>query len=122
MARIFYAVCAALFLVAALLQYNDPDPWLWAPLYGVAAYCCYRFVRGLSFSPRLLLRLALGYSLGALAWMTYYWSAIAAGEREPIYESSGLGLVALSLGGLAWILERRLKRPNPWAAANGNRR
>lgn len=28
----------ALFLLSVAVQYNDPDPWLWMPLYGLAAW------------------------------------------------------------------------------------
>lgn len=37
---------AAVFLLFAALQYNDPDPWLWIPIYGYAALVCYLYARG----------------------------------------------------------------------------
>ena len=35
--NIIFAVVFALF---AILQYNDPDPYLWIPIYGYAAIIC----------------------------------------------------------------------------------
>ena len=31
------------FLLSVMVQYNDPDPWGWALLYGLAAGCCVAF-------------------------------------------------------------------------------
>ena len=31
------ALMCALFLLSVAVQWNDPDPWLWMPIYGVAA-------------------------------------------------------------------------------------
>lgn len=40
--KIFNIAFAILFMVAAALQYNDPDPYLWIPIYLYAAYLSYR--------------------------------------------------------------------------------
>jgi hypothetical protein len=34
------AVVAAVFLLSAALQYNDPDPWGWAAIYVAAGIAC----------------------------------------------------------------------------------
>ncbi len=44
--KICNAVFAIAFLLAALVQYNDPDPYLWVPLYLTALACCIAFARG----------------------------------------------------------------------------
>jgi len=31
--KIFFATLASLFLLFAVVQYNDPDPWLWIAIY-----------------------------------------------------------------------------------------
>ena len=28
------------FMLAAIVQYNDPDPWAWIAIYGAAAVAC----------------------------------------------------------------------------------
>jgi hypothetical protein len=43
--RIFNYLFAFLFLVSAGLQYNDPDPWLWIPIYGYGAVLCWLAAR-----------------------------------------------------------------------------
>lgn len=35
--RALAAVMCALFLLSLAVQYNDPDPYLWMPIYGLAA-------------------------------------------------------------------------------------
>jgi hypothetical protein len=43
-----------LFLLSAGLQYNDPDPYIWIPIYLYGAWQCYRAARK-RFSPLLTL-------------------------------------------------------------------
>ncbi|MBC7826579.1 MAG: transmembrane 220 family protein [Chitinophagaceae bacterium] len=42
--KIFNLIFCVLFILFAALQYNDPDPYLWIPIYlYVAALCCLAF-------------------------------------------------------------------------------
>jgi hypothetical protein len=41
--NIFFIV---LFVLSALLQYNDPDPYIWAPIYLYGALLCFLAIRG----------------------------------------------------------------------------
>ena len=52
--RIFNYVFAFLFLVSAALQYNDPDPYLWIPIYLYGAVLCFLAARG-RFHPKAYL-------------------------------------------------------------------
>lgn len=52
-----------LFLIAAVLQYNDPDPLRWMAIYGLAALACLLALAG--WLPRPLSALV---GLAALAW------------------------------------------------------
>jgi hypothetical protein len=46
MFKIFNLIFAVLFLICAGLQWNDPDPYLWMPLYLLSALsCAYAFKR-----------------------------------------------------------------------------
>jgi Transmembrane family 220, helix len=45
MIRFNYAF-AGIYLLFALLQINDPDPYLWIPIYGVVALTCFLNARG----------------------------------------------------------------------------
>lgn len=44
--KICNAVFAIAFLLATLVQYNDPDPYVWIPTYLTALGCCIAFALG----------------------------------------------------------------------------
>ena len=44
--KIFNLLFGVLFVVSAALQYNDPDPWLWIPIYLYGAVVCFLALRG----------------------------------------------------------------------------
>ena len=44
--KIFNLIFLILFVFAAALQYNDPDPWLWIPIYLYGAILCWFAFRG----------------------------------------------------------------------------
>jgi hypothetical protein len=41
--NIFFIV---IFIISAALQYNDPDPYVWMPIYLYGAWLCYQAVKG----------------------------------------------------------------------------
>jgi hypothetical protein len=43
--KIFNIVFIILFVLSAALQYNDPDPYLWIPIYLYGAFLCYQAYR-----------------------------------------------------------------------------
>lgn len=43
--KIFNWICIALFIVFAALQYNDPDPYVWMPIYLYTALLCYMAIK-----------------------------------------------------------------------------
>ena len=43
--RLFNIIFIVLFILAAALQYNDPDPYIWMPLYLYGAWLCYLAVK-----------------------------------------------------------------------------
>jgi len=44
--KIFNLVFAILFVVSAALQYNDPDPYIWIPIYLFGAFLCWSSYQG----------------------------------------------------------------------------
>ena len=67
-----------IFIVFAALQYNDPDPYLWVPLYLYAAVLCWLAARGRHYIKAYLLGIAVygGYAVykifdpnGLLDWL-----------------------------------------------------
>lgn len=75
---IFNLFFCVLFIVFAGLQYNDPDPYVWMPIYLYAAVLCWLAFKG-KFYPKLYLLGIAVYSLyaaylffsedGMLDWM-----------------------------------------------------
>ena len=43
--KIFNFISIFVFILFAALQYNDPDPYLWVPIYLYPAFLCYRAFR-----------------------------------------------------------------------------
>ena len=53
--RIFNIIFFVLFLCFAALQYNDPDPYIWIPIYGYGALLCWFAFRNKYYPPAFLL-------------------------------------------------------------------
>ena len=91
-----------LFLVSLAVQYNDPDPYLWMPIYGYAAWLAWNGARGrLSFRANaigLVVYLAL-FALWspslfrARAEAFEHWHMLAPDDEEP-REAGGLAICA----------------------------
>jgi hypothetical protein len=79
--KIFNLVFCLLFIVSAGLQYNDPDPYLWIPIYLIGASVSFFAIRNIYF-PRLSLLFATLFTVycvflffnenGVLAWLSKY--------------------------------------------------
>lgn len=52
--RIFNLLFCLLFVLSAALQYNDPDPYIWVPIYGYGAVLCWLAFRN-KYYPRAYL-------------------------------------------------------------------
>ena len=62
--KIFNLVFSILFVLFAALQYNDPDPYLWIPLYLFSAVLCWLAFRN-KYYPSLFVTAILIYTLYA---------------------------------------------------------
>ena len=114
--RVLAATMCALFLLSLAVQYNDPDPYLWMPIYGLAAA-----LAGMGAVGRLPLRanaaaLVLYLALFALWAPTLVgarhqafesWHMQAPEDEEP-REAGGLALCAL-WSGVQAALARRIR-------------
>lgn len=75
--KVFNIIFAILFVVSAGLQYNDPDPYIWMPLYLYGAWLCFQAVKN-QFNIKLYwigLAVYVGYAIflffdktGVLNW------------------------------------------------------
>jgi hypothetical protein len=75
--KIFNLVFTILFIIFAALQYNDPDPYVWIPIYLVSAYVCFQTYRNKfdKFSHWVVVTFSLIYAAkllvntdGVLSW------------------------------------------------------
>lgn len=110
--RLIAAVFAALFVFAAAVQYNDPDPLLWIWIYLWPAALCASFAFAAPgvghFRPALFgacLLTATAY--GVLALLTFpgwlpEWFA-----DEEVREAGGLLIAAATCAMLAWRLRKQ---------------
>lgn len=89
--KIFNLIFCVLFILFAGLQYNDPDPYVWIPLYLFSAILCWLAFRK-KFYPALYLVGILVYAVyaaylffsndGMLAWIRQHSSDNIAGEMK----------------------------------------
>lgn len=63
--KIFNITFCILFIISGALQYNDPDPWLWIPLYLYGALLCWLAFRS-KYHPRAYLAGIAVYGIYAL--------------------------------------------------------
>src|SRR5690606_23529175 len=116
---IFFGIWSLLFVVAALVQLNDPDPWVWVSIYLVAAFFSGYVALGryplipLGIVTVLCLAGSLYYfppSVGE--WIAQEWEqkdlTMKTASMEEARESLGLLLVAIVLG-IAWFSGWRKK-------------
>ena len=76
--KIFNILFCILFLISAGLQYNDPDPYIWIPIYLYGAILCWFAFRGKFYPKAYLFGIVIfaGYALyffftenGVLDWI-----------------------------------------------------
>lgn len=94
--KIFNIIFIIIFIIFAALQYNDPDPYIWMPIYLYAAFLCYKAFKK-EYNPML-------YMIGLSAFTLY-----------------GLFLFFDKTGVIDWIKEHHsenivqtMKAETPW--------
>jgi len=112
--RIFNIIFTIIFIIFAGLQYNDPDPFIWIPIYLYAAFLCWRASKGIHHRSLYIIGIALYtvYGLylffdknGVLSWASDHAaeslvSTMKAGEPwiEETREFGGLVILIIVLG------------------------
>lgn len=81
MKRIVFGLFSVLFLYAAYIQLNDPDPALWMAIYGTAAVICLAELIGHPFPSALTGAL----SVAAIVYAVYLSYLFVNGHAEPMY-------------------------------------
>lgn len=57
--KVFNIIFCLIFIVFAVLQYNDPDPYLWVPIYMYTSVLCWLAARKRYFPKAYLLGIAV---------------------------------------------------------------
>jgi hypothetical protein len=113
MKKIVSLIFGILFLLFAAVQYNDPDPQVWVPIYGIAALAC------------LMAWVGMG-QWWFFAGMTVVYALAAWNQWPPVFEgfllnemgmksinielareSGGLAICAVAMGVLAYLSTKK---------------
>ena len=94
--KVFNILFTLLFIISAALQYNDPDPYLWIPIYLYGAFLCFKAYQEVYY-PK-------AYLTGILVYLIY-----------------GTYLLFDTNGVLSWLnkhnaenIAQRMKATAPW--------
>lgn len=79
--RYFALFFAVLFVLFAAVQYNDPDPWFWIPVYLIPAVISFLVFRGTYPVAALWIAAAL-FLVGAIYWLPPNMSEWLGMEQE----------------------------------------
>ncbi|MFN8248114.1 MAG: transmembrane 220 family protein [Ferruginibacter sp.] len=99
--KIFNIFFIVYFILCAGLQYNDPDPYVWIPIYLYAAYLCYQALKGRY--NRILYYIGLAVYAGYAAYLFYDKTGVLDWMKEHHSES----LVQSMKATKPWIEETR---------------
>jgi hypothetical protein len=78
--RLFNLIFVVVFVLFAALQYNDPDPYIWIPIYLYAAVLCWLAFKG-KYYPRACL-LGVVIYLGYAAYLFFTKDGVLDWARE----------------------------------------
>lgn len=89
--KFFNLLFCILFIISAALQYNDPDPYLWIPIYLFGAFICFSAMKK-NFYPTVTLAgvfLFISYGIylffdknGVLTWLNLHQAENIAGSMK----------------------------------------
>ena len=84
--KIFNFIFCLLFVFSAALQYNDPDPYVWVPIYMYGAVLCWHAFRNKFYPKAYLIGIIIyaGYAIGLFFWKNGVWNWIAQHNAEDI--------------------------------------
>jgi hypothetical protein len=94
-------ILCILFIIFAALQYNDPDPFLWIPIYLLAAFLCWRASQGIHHRSLYIIAISI-YIIYAI-YLVFEKNGVIAWASEHAAES----LVTTMKAEKPWIEETR---------------
>ncbi|MEP7257603.1 MAG: transmembrane 220 family protein [Flavitalea sp.] len=99
--KIFNIIFCILFILFAALQYNDPDPYIWMPIYLYAAGICWLAFRGKYYPLASLAGVAI-YAIYAV-----YLFFARDGVEDWITEHHGEDIAGTMKASTPWIEDTR---------------
>jgi hypothetical protein len=125
--KAFNIIFIIVFLLSAALQYNDPDPYIWMPIYLYGAYLCYQAIYKKYNQLLYIIGLVVyvGYAIylffdkqGVLSWAEEHHAENIVQTMkatkpwiEETREFGGLLLLILALlVNMVWLRKNRLKK------------
>ncbi len=99
--KIFNLVFCILFIVCAVLQYNDPDPFLWIPIYLYGALLCFFAFRGEFFGAATLV------GIGCYLFYAIFLFFTPDGVKDWITEHNAENIAASMKATKPWIEDAR---------------
>jgi hypothetical protein len=99
--KIFNLIFCVLFVLFAALQYNDPDPYIWMPIYLYSAALCYQAAQK-KFYPK-------AYLVGIVVYAAYsiYLFFDKTGVLDWVREHNSESMVQTMKAEKPWIEESR---------------
>ena len=99
--KVFNIIFCLLFVFSAALQYNDPDPYLWIPIYMYGAVLCWLAFRN-KYYPK-------AYLIGIFIYLTYaiYLFFAKDGVLDWINKHNAEDIAATMKAEKPWIEETR---------------
>ena len=99
--KVFNLIFCLLFVFSAALQYNDPDPYLWIPIYMYGALLCWLAFRN-KYYPK-------AYLIGIFIYLTYaiYLFFAKDGVLDWINKHNAEDIAATMKAEKPWIEETR---------------
>ncbi|HJT73435.1 MAG TPA: transmembrane 220 family protein [Chitinophaga sp.] len=99
--KIFNIIFCILFIIFAGLQYNDPDPYVWMPIYLFGAVCCYLAARNRFYRT--------AYVVGTFIYLAYaaYLFFDKNGVIDWAVEHHGENIAGTMKASQPWIEETR---------------
>ncbi|UTA69511.1 MULTISPECIES: transmembrane 220 family protein [Emticicia] len=101
--KILLWIFMAMFIYAAIVQYNDPDPYVWVPTYLIPVFLCYHKMKGKG-EPIMFFTIGLLYLMWAINQFPPAWEGVVLNEMgmktiniELARESLGLGICTLAM-------------------------
>ena len=84
--KIFNLTFCLLFIFSAALQYNDPDPYVWMPIYMYGAVLCWLAFRNKFYPKAYLIGIIIYfiYAVGLFFWKNGVWDWMTQHNAEDI--------------------------------------